>query len=55
MKKGLASSAAICLTIVKAYNELYNLNLTNDEMVLLAYDGEHSAGSKCGSLIKMLL
>lgn len=50
LKKGLSSSAAICLTIVKAYNELYDLNLTNDEMVNLAYDGEHLAGSKCGKL-----
>ena len=50
LKKGLSSSAAICLTIVKAYNELYDLNLTNNEIVMLAYNGEHLAGSKCGLL-----
>lgn len=50
IKKGLASSAAICLTIVKSYNKLYNLNMTSDEMALAAYFGEHLAGSKCGKL-----
>jgi len=50
LKKGLSSSAAICLTIVKSYNILYDLSLNNDEMVSLAYNGEHLAGSKCGKL-----
>ena len=50
MKKGLSSSAAICLTIVKSYNTLYDLNLTEEEIKSIAYNGEHLAGSKCGKL-----
>lgn len=50
IKRGLASSAAISLLIVKAYNILYNLNLTSDEELDLSYYGELSIGSKCGRL-----
>ena len=50
IKKGLASSAAICVLTVRAWNQLYNLNLTIEEEKELAYEGEHLAGSKCGRL-----
>ena len=50
MKKGLASSAAICLVVVKGLNELYDLNLSPNEMVKCAYEGEHLALSECGML-----
>ena len=50
IKKGLASSAAICVLTVRAFNQLYNLNLTTEEEKELAYEGEHLAGSKCGRL-----
>ena len=50
IKKGLSSSAAICITIAKHMNRLYNLNLSNDDIVNIAYNGEHLAGSKCGML-----
>lgn len=50
MKKGLASSAAICVLAVRAWNQIYNLNLTTEEEKELAYEGEHLAGSKCGRL-----
>ena len=50
MKKGLASSAAICITIVKSVNELYKLNLSKEEIMDIAYKGEHLALSKCGRL-----
>lgn len=50
IKKGLSSSAAICVLIVKAFNELYNLSLTIDEIREFAYEGEHLALSKCGRL-----
>lgn len=50
IKKGLSSSAAICVLIVKAYNELYKLNLSIDEIREAAYEGEHLALSKCGRL-----
>lgn len=50
IKKGLSSSAAICLTVAKAYNSLYELNLSDDDLKNIAYYGEHLAGSKCGKL-----
>lgn len=50
MKKGLASSAAICVLTVKAFNQLYNLKLTKEQEKELAYQGEHLAGSECGRL-----
>ena len=50
IKKGLASSAAICTLVVSAYNRAYNLSMTNDEIMELAYYGELVTGSKCGRL-----
>lgn len=50
IKKGLASSAAICVLIAKAYNELYNLNLSIEKIKEIAYEGEHIALSQCGRL-----
>ena len=50
IKVGLSSSAAICLTIVKAYNKLYNLNLSDNEIIHSAHEGEILAGSRCGNL-----
>lgn len=50
MKKGLASSAAICTLVVKAYNKLYNLGLNDDIELEEAYEVEQSIGSKCGRL-----
>lgn len=50
MKKGLASSAAICVLTARAWNQIYHLNLTTEEEKELAYEGEHLAGSKCGRL-----
>ena len=49
-KKGLASSAAICVLITKAFNKLYNLNLSLKEEMEIAYLGEISTLSKCGKL-----
>ena len=50
IKKGLSSSAAICITVAKAYNELYNLNLNKEDIKEIAYEGEHLAKSNCGYL-----
>ena len=50
IKKGLSSSAAISILITKAFNKLYNLNLSEYEIKEIAYEGEHLAGSKCGRL-----
>lgn len=55
IKKGLSSSAAICLLIIKSFNEIYNLNLTPFEIMKLAYLGEREAGSNCGMLDEICL
>lgn len=49
-KKGLSSSAAICVLVVKAYNEIYDLNLSVDEEMKIAFISEQNVGSKCGKL-----
>lgn len=50
IKSGLSSSAAICVLTVRAFNNLYNLNLSTEEEMYLAYKGELMTGSKCGRL-----
>lgn len=50
MNKGLASSAAICMAIIRTFNKLYSLNIPIDEEMELAYQAEISIGSKCGRL-----
>lgn len=37
---GLGSSAAFCVALVRALNEEYNLNLTNEQVNNYAYEGE---------------
>lgn len=55
MKKGLASSAAICSVFVKAFNDLYSLNLSENELMNDAYFGERLALSCCGRLDQIVL
>src|SRR5699024_10363168 len=50
VKKGLASSAAICVGIVRIFNMLYELNLSIEDEMLLAYRAEVFAGSRCGKM-----
>lgn len=50
IKKGLSSSAAICVLITKAYKKVYNLEMSEEEEIEAAYQGEHLALSKCGKL-----
>lgn len=50
MKKGLASSAAICLLTVRAFNILYKLNLSREEEIEISFVAEKNIGSKCGIL-----
>ena len=49
-KKGLSSSAAICVLIARAFNELYKLNLTTKDEMNIAYQGEILTLSRCGRL-----
>ena len=50
LKKGLSSSAAICVLVARAFNRLYDLGLTIQEEMDLAYCGERHTLSQCGRL-----
>ena len=50
LQKGLSSSAAVCVLIARAFNQLYQLNLTIAEEMELAYRGERMTHSQCGRL-----
>ena len=49
-KKGLSSSAAICVLVARAFNQLYNLHLNVVGEMNLAYLGEVTTPSRCGKL-----
>ena len=55
IKKGLSSSAAICVVMAKAFNEIYHLNLSDNELMQDAYHGEHLALSQCGRLDQIIV
>lgn len=50
LKKGLSSSAAICVLVARAFNRLYELGLNIEEEMDLAYWGERITPSQCGRL-----
>ena len=50
MKKGLSSSAAICVLVAQAFNQLYNLHLNTMGIMNIAYWGEQRTPSRCGRL-----
>ena len=50
LKKGLSSSAAICVTVVRAFNSLYRLGLTTSDEMEAAFRGEERTRSRCGRL-----
>ena len=50
VKKGLSSSAAICVLVARAFNKLHNLGLSLTEEMDLAYQGERTTSSQCGRL-----
>lgn len=49
-KKGLSSSAAVCVLTARAFNRLYGLNLTVRGEMEAAYSGEQLTPSRCGRL-----
>jgi UTP-glucose-1-phosphate uridylyltransferase/mevalonate kinase len=49
-KKGLSSSAAICVLTARAFNRIYGLNLTTRGEMECAYGGEQMTPSRCGRL-----
>lgn len=50
LKKGLSSSAAICVLTARAFNKAYDLGLSIEEEMELAYLGERRSGSMCGRM-----
>ncbi len=50
MKSGLSSSAAICVLVARAFNQLYKLNLNTLGEMNIAYLGEIRTSSRCGRL-----
>jgi UTP-glucose-1-phosphate uridylyltransferase/mevalonate kinase len=50
MKKGLSSSAAICVLTARAFNRTYDLKMTTRGEMELAYQGEITTPSRCGRM-----
>jgi UTP-glucose-1-phosphate uridylyltransferase/mevalonate kinase len=50
VKKGLSSSAAICVLVARAFNRVYNLKLTTRGEMEYAYQGEITTPSRCGRM-----
>jgi len=50
LKKGVSSSAAVCVLMAKAFDTVYNLRLLPHELMELAYLGEKLTGSQCGRM-----
>jgi UTP-glucose-1-phosphate uridylyltransferase/mevalonate kinase len=50
IKKGLSSSAAICVLAARAFNRAYDLKLTVRGEMELAYMGEITTPSRCGRM-----
>jgi UTP-glucose-1-phosphate uridylyltransferase/mevalonate kinase len=50
IKKGLSSSAAICVLAARAFNRVYDLKMTIRGEMELAYQGEITTPSRCGRM-----
>ncbi len=50
LKKGVSSSAAVCILVAKAFNAVYDLGLFPHELMEAAYLGERLTGSQCGRM-----
>ncbi len=50
IKKGLSSSAAICVLVARAFNRLYDLKMTVRGEMEYAYRGEITTPSRCGRM-----
>jgi galactokinase len=50
LKKGVSSSAAVCIAMAKALDEVYELGLFPQEIMQLAYLGERLTRSQCGRM-----
>jgi len=50
MKKGLSSSAAVCVMVARAFNRVYDLKMTTRGEMEFAYLGEITTPSRCGRM-----
>lgn len=50
LKKGLSSSAAICVLVARAFNRIYDLKMTTRGEMEVAYQGELLTPSRCGRM-----
>lgn len=50
VRKGLSSSAAICVMVARAVSRVYGLDLGVEEEMDIAYAGERRTGSQCGRM-----
>ncbi len=50
LRKGVSSSAAVCILVAKAFDSVYRLGLFPHELMELAYLGERLTGSQCGRM-----
>ena len=50
MKKGLSSSAAVCVLVARAFNRIYDLKMTVRGEMEFAYLGEITTPSRCGRM-----
>jgi galactokinase len=50
IQKGLSSSACSCILVARGFNKIYNLGLSINEEMEIAYLGERVAGSPCGRM-----
>lgn len=50
LKKGVSSSAAVCVLVAKAFDAVYELGMFPHELMELAYLGERITGSQCGRM-----
>ncbi|HMD90673.1 MAG TPA: sugar phosphate nucleotidyltransferase [Anaerolineaceae bacterium] len=50
IRKGLSSSAAICVLAARAFNRIYDLKLTVRGEMEMAYQGEITTPSRCGRM-----
>jgi len=50
MRRGLSSSAAVCVLVVRAFSQVHGLGLSIRDEMELAYQGELASGSQCGRM-----
>jgi len=50
LRKGVSSSAAVCILVAKAFDSVYQLGLFPHELMEVAYLGERLTGSQCGRM-----